>query len=370
MGDALFLRMPHAVCGKESVMAVQSVSGGMRRPPADAVLTGPDGFSVGLGRRGASILSLFCPFGDGIFKNIALSFPDPDAPSCRGLYAGALLQPAGRISGGLLPVGGAVHHLSLNEQGRHTLHGGFHSLSFADWSLVEASPSRAVFSASLPDGLDGFPGNRSFRAAYTLVPGRGSSTLLLQLEALSDADTWFDLSSHVYFNLSGNFEEDISGHVLQIAAENVLENAPDFIPSGIAPVSGGPFDFTSPVQIGRAAARDPGNEQLKLNRGYNHAFILDPDRQPGGGLLFASPDGRITLSASSDAPCVVMYSGGFIEEGLPLSDGQLAVPSCACAFEFQNYPDAPGGHGFPYKVTAARETWRREIRWHFAYPAS
>lgn len=353
-------------------MAVQSVSGGTCCPRADAVLSGPDGFSVELGRRGASILSLSCPSGSGIFKNIALSFPDPDAPSCRGLYAGAVLQPAGRISGGLLPVRGAVHHLSLNEQGRHTLHGGFHSLSFADWTLLESSPSRAVFGASLGDGLDGFPGNRTFRAVYTLIPGPGGSTLVLRFEAVSDADTWFDLSSHVYFNLSGDFSKDIGRHTLQIAAKRVLVNAPDFIPQGTAPVSGGPFDFTTPVPVGDAMARDPENEQLLRNRGYNHAFILDSGSTAGDvpDLRFTSPDGRISLSASSDAPCVVMYSGGFIEEGLPLSDGQLAVPSCACAFEFQNYPDAPGGHGFPYRPAAAGETWRREIRWRFAYPAS
>ena len=48
-----------------------------------------------------------------------------------------------------------------------------------------------------------------------------------------------------------------------------------------------------------------------------------------------------------------------------LINGQHTVPSSALAFEFQDYPDAPGDHGFPYHITKANTPWKRQIRYQF-----
>lgn len=73
---------------------------------------------------------------------------------------------------------------------------------------------------------------------------------------------------------------------------------------------------------------------------------------------------------------MVLYSGGYIPDGLLLNNGitasgkeetALSSPSCALAFEFQDYPDAPGGHGFPFRLTKAGALWQRSIRLAFPY---
>lgn len=40
-------------------------------------------------------------------------------------------------------------------------------------------------------------------------------------------------------------------------------------------------------------------------------------------------------------------------------------PGCAAAFEFQDYPDAPGNHGFPFHYTEAGKEWTRYLRYTF-----
>ena len=94
-------------------------------PAILVTLTCPDDFSVMLSSAGAAVRAVLCPQPDGSLKNIALSFADDAAYAGNSLYAGAVLAPAaGRISNGLLPAGRRMIHLTKNENGVHTLHGG------------------------------------------------------------------------------------------------------------------------------------------------------------------------------------------------------------------------------------------------------
>lgn len=350
-----------------------------------------DGFSLTLSSLGASIRQIEYPAGPEHLKNIALSFAEDSAYLSNPLYAGATLAPAaGRISRGLLPLGGRICRLSKNENNCHTLHGGFQNASFQNWQLLSADQKEDSASVSfgcvLPDGLDGFPGNRRIKAIYTLTEAH---RLTLQYEAVSDQDTYFNLSNHCYFNLSGDFSRPAVSHLLQIRADRYIRNAPDFIPEEIASVAGTPFDFRQPRSLEAQQKTYPDDIQLAWNRGYNHGFLLNHGTSPAlaaaspqnsssapaeasvfshtgqPDLICTLPGSSLRLSVSSDAPCMILYSGGYIEEGLSLAEGQRSVPSCALAFEFQDYPDAPGGHDFPYHITPAGKCWERTICYQF-----
>ena len=341
-----------------------------------------DDFSLTLSSLGASIRQILCPVGSSHLQNIALSFSEEEDWRSNPLYAGATLAPtAGRISKGLLPLKNGICQLSRNENDCHNLHGGIHNASFQNWELLSSEQTDAsacvIFTLTLPDGLDGFPGNRQLRATYTLTE---QHVLTLNYEARSDKETYFNLSNHCYFNLSGDFSRSAKDHILKIRAGRCLVNAPDFIPEGSQDVTGTPFDFRHPMSLKEQQDRFPGDIQLLRNQGYNHGFILDqpalrscdaPSSEVPGNtepdLICSLPDSPITLSVSSDAPCMVLYSGGYIPEGLALADGQHSVPSCALAFEFQDYPDAPGNHGFPYETTPAGALWKRTIVYRFDY---
>lgn len=336
-----------------------------------------DGFSVILCSVGASIRQILFPTSDGVLKNIALAFEQDSAYFDNSLYAGATLAPcAGRISHGKLPINNKVYSLSLNENDINTLHGGFHNASFQNWELVSAEVNNATavaaFKIVLEDGLDGFPGNRELKAIYTL---KEDHTLTLRYEAVSDKDTYFNISNHTYFNLTGDFSKSALDHKLQIQADQYILNTPEFIPEGISKVERTPFDLRKSVILQEQIKAYPDDVQIKRNRGYNHEYILNhnfstasptaPVMDSKPDLSCASPDGSLELQISSDSPCVVVYSGGYFETGIELKEGQTTGPDCAVAFEFQDYLDAPGGHGFPYNIVRAGELWKREICYRF-----
>lgn len=350
-------------------------------------LTCNDGFSVTLCSIGASIRQILFPASDGDLKNIALAFDDDAAYFSNSLYAGATLAPcAGRISHGRLSINDRVYSLSLNENNAHTLHGGFHNASFKNWELVSAEctaqhkdigddSATVIFRIILEDGLDGFPGNREIKAIYTL---KEDHTLALQYEAISDKDTYFNISNHTYFNLSGDYSSSALTHKLQIQADKYICNTPEFIPESIASVENTPFDLRQSISLVKQIQAYPDDIQLKRNKGFNHEFILNhdnnerniiPSSQNTPDLICTSPDNSIQLQITSDAPCAVIYSGGYFENGIKLKDNQLTSPSCALAFEFQSYLDAPGNFNFPYHITRAGELWNRQICYRFLNPS-
>lgn len=331
-------------------------------------LTCKDSFQVTLNSIGASIRSIGYTDSAEKFKNIALSFASDSDYTGNTLYAGATLGPcAGRISNGWLSLPAKKYHLTRNEKNRHCLHSGIHSVSFINWTLVsvreEDTCAEALFQCTLPDCCDGFPGNRTFSVSYLL---NEAHELTVRYRAVSDKTTYFNMSNHSYFNLSGNFEESVYDHLLQIHAHSYIYNDDEFIPEGIAPVENSPFDFRKPVSLTRQMKAFSDNAQLTVSHGYNHAFLLNKNNELPQ-LVFTSPDSAKKLFISSDAPCVVVYSGGFIESGLPLSGNQISCPGCAAAFEFQDYPDAPGNHGFPFHYTEAGKEWTRYIKYSFVF---
>ena len=326
-----------------------------------------DGFFVSLLGTGASIRQIGFPSRQMDLQNLALSFSQESTYFSNPLYAGATLAPtAGRISHGSLPVGDHLYKLSRNESGIHSLHGGFENASFRVWELHSASvtPSgdaQVSFTCTLPDGLDGFPGNRHITVTYTLTEAH---QLTMDYNAISDQDTYFNISNHSYFNLSGDFSRPATDHILQIHADRYICNAPDFIPEETADVTGTPFDFRHPLALSAQLQKYSGDIQIRRNQGYNHGFLLNHSSD-SPDLLCTLPDGSVQIAVASDAPCMVLYSGGYIDDRQQLINGQYTVPSCALAFEFQDYPDAPGDHGFPYHITKANTPWKRQIRYQF-----
>lgn len=338
-------------------------------------LTCQDGFFVSLFTVGASIRQIGFSSQESHLQNLALSFLQEEDYFSNPLYAGATLAPtAGRISLGILPVENRLYTLSRNENGIHSLHGGFHNASFRNWEVCEtsvtsSSEARVVFTCTLPDKLDGFPGNRKIIVTYTLTE---THQLTIDYKAVSDQDTYFNISNHSYFNLSGDFSRTATDHILQINADRYICNSPDFIPEGTAGAADTPFDFRQPVSLLEQLQKYPENIQIQRNLGYNHGFILNHASEnavlsdPGSpDLVCTLPDGSVAMSVHSDAPCMVLYSGGYIDDSLKLINGQHTVPSCALAFEFQDYPDAPGNHDFPYHITKANTPWKRQICYQF-----
>ncbi len=64
------------------------------------------------------------------------------------------------------------------------------------------------------DGEEGYPGNLTVKAVYTLTKKNG---LKLEFTATTDRDTVLNLTHHSYFNLAG--KGDVLDHVVYINAD-------------------------------------------------------------------------------------------------------------------------------------------------------
>lgn len=303
---------------------------------------------------------------------LALGFPEPEPYASLTCYAGAALGPnAGRIRGGRLSLPGEECALVPNDGGNQ-LHGGPHSLSSQLWTVedffCQGDTASLLLYAAQPHGLDGWPGNRSCRVRYTLTD---DGRFTIEYEARTDRPTYFNLSDHTYWNLSGEFGRTALAQELTIRAGQVCINDAEHLPVGLVPVDRTAFDFRQGCTLEGAAsaASDPVSlEQLAIARGFNHAYLLDGAPGLKSACVLRDPRSGREMELWTDAPGVVLYSGGFLPFGMELSGGQCSSPSCAIALEAQDLPDGSRLHPPAFRPTLPGEIWRRTIQYRFHLP--
>lgn len=276
------------------------------------------GLRLVLHRKGASIVGLYAPDRNGVVSNLCLSSHAKND----GTFSGATIAPvAGRICGGVVPILENVFQMPQND-GPNCLHSGPETLGLAMWDVTYHSAGLVRFQKSLADGQCGLPGQRLFTAEYRLC----RSSFSLNLSAVSDRDTFVNMTNHAYWNLSGNPDSSAYDHELQIFADQVWYNDEMHLPRTLCSVADTAFDYRCPRKICDALLESSGSDQLRNANGYNNAFVL---RGENAVKLYHRASGRI-LKIKTDAPCLVFYSGGY-----------FSVPGSALAFEPQLVPDAP-----------------------------
>ncbi len=355
------------------------------------------GLMVELSTLGAGIQNIALVISDDppTLLNLVLSYPDDDKLIQSGSYAGRTLCPnSGRIGSSGLMLNNEVFPLEAND-GINQLHGGPHNLSFADWSIESTETGtdyvKVTFSASQPDGLDGFPGNRHYHVSYTI---EDIGCISINYHATSDRPTYINMSNHSYWNLHGikaTCHEDksasadtlstlkkepshknISGleQLLLINANNVMLNHSDHLPSEMIPVSGTPFDFRMPMSLSENLQSDTLSDplfrkQISTAQGYNHAYLLtkpDMRRKYRGVKHYESlknactltdPFSQRKLSLMTDALSIVLYSGGFLSD-----------PSRYIALEAQDIPNVCNILPEYMNITDPDHPFQRTIRFH------
>ena len=312
---------------------------------------------------GASIRRLQLQDSSGRWIDIALS-PERFEPGLpEPALAGRTIGPCcGRIRNGEIRFDG--YHLSLaRNEGNHHLHGGPHGCAFSLWKGICVSSREIRFELFLPDGLDGYPGNRMIRADYLVTDDK----LSVRYSAETDRDTFLDLTNHVYWDLSGLFDGSALDQQLEIASETVVLNDVQHLPVSIAKAKNA-FGFSHPQSFREMISAYPDDEQLRIGRGYNNAFILDPALQAEKGFSARLCSGRsgITMTLQTDAPALVLYTGGFLGKETRLSTPPgTALPGCAVALEAQYIPDAFHLSGADPVLLRRGTVFTRQICWSF-----
>ncbi len=267
------------------------------------------GFSCKFLNIGASILEIQVPDKAGQLENVVLAYPNLGTYYANPEYVGCTVGPtSGRIWQSALADG-----LSQNK-GLHHIHGGFKGLSTTAFEGVftenEAENCMSLtFKADLPDGLDGYPGNRQFAVVYKVYE---NYRLTVEYHAVADKATWVNMTNHSYFNLSGAALRAIEGHELTIDAKAFLETDAESIPTGkLIDVEGTAFDFRTPKPIGSQI--DETHPQLIIGRGYDHPFLLQSSNE-GPQVVLRDPESGRTLSVRTNQPAAVIYTNNY---GIP-----------------------------------------------------
>lgn len=354
------------------------------------------GMMVELSTLGAGIQNIALIISDSplTLLKLVLSYPDDERLIQSGSYAGRTLCPnAGRIGSSGLLLQNKFFPLTSND-GINQLHGGPHNLSFTDWNIEDTETGtdyvKVSFSASQHDGVDGFPGNRHYHVTYTI---EDMGCITINYHASSDKPTYINMSNHSYWNLHGTelisndnpadtmyaaakkpLHSTISGleQLLMINANNVMLNHSDHLPNELISVSGTPFDFRTPKTLSENLRSDKlkhpvFENQLSTAHGYNHAYLLtkqDLRRKHRAvkhyeclknACTLSDPFSQRKLSLMTDAPAMVLYSGGFLPE-----------PSLYIALEAQDIPNVC--HILPesMKITDQDHPFHRTIRFHIS----
>ena len=323
------------------------------------------GMEVAITTYGARVVSIKVPDRTGKIDDVVLGFdslagylkipPDPYFGATVGRYAN-------RIAGGKFMLDGMTYTLAKNN-GPNSLHGGLAGFDKKIWTAAAHSDDGVVMKYLSPNGEEGYPGTLAVTVTFTLT---ASNELRIQYSATTDKDTVINLTNHAYYNLAGQGEGDVLGHVVMINADRFTPVDANLIPTGdLKPVDGTPFDFRRPTRIGERI--DANDEQIRRGGGYDHNYVLNKN---GAGVHLAArvlepKTGRV-LEVLTTEPGVQLYTANGLNEPVKGPGGTTYGKRSAFCLETQHFPDSPNHPAFPTTTLKAGQTFRSESVYRFS----
>lgn len=338
-------------CETDRAIKVRSVTMPDGRKVNVYHLQNKQGISVDVMEYGATLLGISTPDSKGNFENILAGYDSVNTYFTDKSYFGCIVgRYANRIADGKFSLEGKEYNLPKNEKNINHIHGGvngFHKKLWKGTPVSESNNQKVVFNYTSPDGEEGYPGNLDVTISYSL---NDSNELHIDYKATTDKATILNLSSHSYFNLSGDKMAGILEHQLQINADSFLAVDRNLIPTGKgSPVLNTPFDFRKPKAIGSDIAV-ADSQLIYSNGGYDHNFILNKsgdEKQLGFALRLVEPKSGRVLEIFTNQPGLQFYSGNFFDGSLVGKKGRIYKKHDALVFETQKYPDSPNHPDFP-----------------------
>jgi aldose 1-epimerase len=312
------------------------------------------------------------PDKNGEFADVVLGFDSLDGytnPKYVGAcpYFGALIGRYGnRIGGATFTLEGQTYTLAKNNNG-NSLHGGLKGFDKVVWQVAEAEVGKhgpkLELSYLSKDGEEGFPGNLKVKATYTLTD---DNELKLQFTATTDKPTVVNLTHHSYFNLAGQGNGDILGHLVYIKSDKTTPVDAGLITTGeFADVTGTPFDFRTPTAIG-ARINDP-NTILQYGPGYDHNWVINkPFGKYGLMARVSDPKSGRVMEVWSDEPGLQFYAGNFLDGTLTGKGGKVYQRRSAFCMEPQHYPDSPNKPNWPSVELKPGQAYHNTIVYKFS----
>jgi aldose 1-epimerase len=338
------------------------------RPVQLHTLTNARGMEVSVCEYGATLTSIRVPDIHGRLGEVTLGLRSLEDYVAGNPFLGSTVgRYANRLADGQLTVDGQTIALAQNNNGNH-LHGGLRGLDKRVWSseaVRTESASSVRFTYVSPAGEEGYPGTLSVTVTYTLADA--SDELTIDFAATTDAPTACNLTNHVFFNLAG--QGSILDHQVTLSADQLVPVSPALIPTGeLMDVSGTPFDFRRPHAIGERIGAP--HDQLRRARGYDHCYVLGPDKSLKSAAFVSEPTSGRTLEVLTDAPGLQFYTGNFLTGTV---QGRWAKPFafrqgfCLEPGLFPDSPNQPDFHrmGYPSGILRPGEAYSQKLVFRF-----
>lgn len=320
-------------------------------------LTNNTGMQVELSNYGGLIKSLIVPGRDQFPVDVVLGFDNlsdyfSDTYLAAYPYLGTIVgRCANRIGHAQFELDGKTFHISANTP-PHQLHGGFEGFDKKVWTVKSVTETQAVLTYLSKDGEEGFPGNLTVEASFTLTD---QNELKLEFTAHTDAPTPVDLTHHGYFNLDGDASL-IFDHTLMIDADAWLGQYPDCLTTGeLMQVKNSDKEFTNSRKVKSSANF----------KGYDQAFVLNhPDITHCSARLYSSKTG-IRMDLYTNQPAIQFYTAQHLG---PLNGkrNQTYRAFSGLCLETQVHPNAVNTPHFPSVILHPGEHYLHATTYKFS----
>lgn len=278
-------------------------------------------------------------------RDIVCGFDTLDAYVKDNSYQGAIIgRYANRITDACFTIDGVLYKLSeQNTFTRHN-HGGVSGFDRKVWTptVVRCGDTEALeLTYVSADGEEGYPGTLRVKVTYRLENNR----LSLHYAAVSDRDTYVNLTNHSYFNLKGFDKGTIEDHTAILYSDKMTAVDVERNPLGYTlPVADTPFDFRRPKLIGRDI--DTPCDLMGNYGGYGHNFWINGEKKDsfhGRALAVAAEVScaGLILRVSTDKPCLQFYTSNILNGPIPFKGGVPQHKRQAVCLEPQYEPDSP-----------------------------
>lgn len=309
---------------------------------------------------GAALAKIIVPNNKGSFSNILLGFDNlDDYLKDDKMYLGkAIGRVGGRIANGSFEINGKIYNVPKNE-GENTLHGGGHGFNSFIWNSETEElkgESSVIFSKTITEEEDGFPGTLDVKIKYTL---NDNNDLITTFSGLSDKDTLFNPTVHSYFNLNGDLSKKLYHHNFKVNADKYAETGSNVLPTGkLVSTTGTPFDLLHSKDLIQAI--DDVKNKLKLD-GFDHPFNINDSK----AASLESTQTGIHMDVSSNRNALVVYTLNSID-GQWTVNGKKIEPQMGIALEPQTLPDAIHHEGFGDIILSANKLKEYKMKYHFS----
>ncbi|MGB2079173.1 MAG: galactose-1-epimerase [Vibrio sp.] len=326
-------------------------------------LTNSTGMRLSLMDVGATWLSCVVPVaGEG--REVLLRAQNLQAHQEQTAYLGAVVgRYANRIYLGQFQLNDKTYQTTINNR-KNSLHGGVNGFDKRRWQIESQTSQSVCFSLISDDGDQGYPGRLIVKVAYQLTDDH---QVQIKYWAQGDQDCPVNLTNHAYFNLAAKPSKHIFDHQLQLDAQHYLPVTQELIPTGEwRKVRGSSFDFEIAKKIGQDFLTD---SQQEITQGYDHAFILNPEKTDGLSDIatLIAPDKSLCMRVKTTKPSIQVYTGNFLS-GIAGYDGVYQA-NAGIALETQYVPDGPNQTNFAYGyvLLEAHKTYQHSTCYQFQF---